>query len=113
MPHRPDDSQREIAQDGVGNCRVPADPPVPPNHLLNCRAMNYLSGKHILLGVTGGIAAYKSAELVRLLRSQGAAVRVVMTSAAPSLVIVAPTARRSFGRTPRSTKPALEEVALP
>ena len=86
MPHRPDDSQREIAQDAVGNCRVPADPPVPPNHLLNCRAMNYLSGKHILLGVTGGIAAYKSAELVRLLRSQGAAVRVVMTSAAHSFI---------------------------
>ena len=40
--------------------------------------MNYLSGKHILLGVTGGIAAYKSAELVRQLREQGADVRVVM-----------------------------------
>jgi phosphopantothenoylcysteine decarboxylase/phosphopantothenate--cysteine ligase len=30
--------------------------------------MNYLNGKQILLGVSGGIAAYKSAELVRQLR---------------------------------------------
>ena len=48
--------------------------------------MNELSGKHILLGVTGGIAAYKSAELVRLLRKQGAEVRVVMTAAAREFV---------------------------
>jgi len=48
--------------------------------------MNWLSGKHILLGVTGGIAAYKSAELVRLLRGQGAEVRVVMTTAACSFI---------------------------
>ncbi|TAL47741.1 MAG: bifunctional phosphopantothenoylcysteine decarboxylase/phosphopantothenate--cysteine ligase CoaBC [Methylovulum sp.] len=38
--------------------------------------------KHILLGVSGGIAAYKSAELVRLLRKRGAEVRVVMTQSA-------------------------------
>ena len=38
--------------------------------------------KHILLGVSGGIAAYKSAELVRLLKKQGAEVRVVMTKSA-------------------------------
>ncbi|MGB5718596.1 MAG: bifunctional phosphopantothenoylcysteine decarboxylase/phosphopantothenate--cysteine ligase CoaBC, partial [Gammaproteobacteria bacterium] len=48
--------------------------------------MNGLSGKHILLGVTGGIAAYKSAELVRQLRQQGAEVRVVMTAAAMEFV---------------------------
>ena len=48
--------------------------------------MNTLSGKHILLGVTGGIAAYKSAELVRQLRRQGAEVRVVMTAAATGFV---------------------------
>ena len=48
--------------------------------------MNYLSGKHILLGVTGGIAAYKSAELVRQLREQGADVRVVMTVAATEFI---------------------------
>jgi phosphopantothenoylcysteine decarboxylase/phosphopantothenate--cysteine ligase len=42
--------------------------------------------KHILLAVSGGIAAYKSAELVRLLRKQGAAVRVVMTRSAMQFV---------------------------
>ena len=48
--------------------------------------MNFLSGKRILVGVTGGIAAYKSAELVRQLRAAGASVRVVMTSAATEFV---------------------------
>jgi phosphopantothenoylcysteine decarboxylase/phosphopantothenate--cysteine ligase len=48
--------------------------------------MNYLIGKHILLGVTGGIAAYKSAELVRQLRLSGAVVRVVMTAAATEFI---------------------------
>ncbi|MGB5441071.1 MAG: bifunctional phosphopantothenoylcysteine decarboxylase/phosphopantothenate--cysteine ligase CoaBC [Gammaproteobacteria bacterium] len=48
--------------------------------------MNTLSGKHILLGVTGGIAAYKSAELIRQLREQGAVVRVVMTRAAGEFI---------------------------
>jgi phosphopantothenoylcysteine decarboxylase / phosphopantothenate---cysteine ligase len=42
--------------------------------------------KRVLLGVTGGIAAYKSAELVRLLRKQGAEVRVVMTASAIQFV---------------------------
>lgn len=44
--------------------------------------MSSLTNKQILLGVTGGIAAYKSAELVRRLRERGASVRVVMTEAA-------------------------------
>jgi len=44
--------------------------------------MSTLSNKRILLGVTGGIAAYKSADLVRRLRQQGAQIRVVMTTAA-------------------------------
>lgn len=48
--------------------------------------MSYLSGKHILLGVCGGVAAYKSAELLRLLRKQGASVQVVMTEAASRFV---------------------------
>ena len=42
--------------------------------------------KHILLGVSGGIAAYKSAELVRLLKKQGAEVQVVMTQSAMQFV---------------------------
>ncbi len=41
-----------------------------------------LANRRILLGVTGGIAAYKSAELIRRLRDHGAEVRVVMTPAA-------------------------------
>jgi len=45
-----------------------------------------MSGKRILLGVTGGIAAYKSAELVRRLRDTGAEVRVVMTQGAMAFV---------------------------
>lgn len=38
-----------------------------------------LKGKHILVGVTGGIAAYKTASLIRLLVKEGAEVKVVMT----------------------------------
>lgn len=48
--------------------------------------MQALFNKKILLGVTGGIAAYKSAELVRLLIKAGAEVRVVMTPAAREFV---------------------------
>jgi phosphopantothenoylcysteine decarboxylase/phosphopantothenate--cysteine ligase len=45
-----------------------------------------LTGKKILLGLTGGIAAYKAAELARLLVRQGADVRVAMTDAATRFV---------------------------
>lgn len=45
-----------------------------------------LKGKRIALGVTGGIAAYKAAELVRLLVKQGASVQVAMTEAATHFV---------------------------
>ncbi len=48
--------------------------------------MASLNGKHVLLGITGGIAAYKCAELVRGLRKAGAEVRVVMTAAAERFV---------------------------
>ena len=41
---------------------------------------------NILLGVCGGIAAYKSAELVRALQRQGMQVRVVMTKAAEEFI---------------------------
>lgn len=44
--------------------------------------MGILAGKRVVLGVTGGIAAYKAADLVRRLREQEAEVRVVMTRAA-------------------------------
>jgi phosphopantothenoylcysteine decarboxylase/phosphopantothenate--cysteine ligase len=45
-----------------------------------------LKGKRILLGITGGIAAYKAAELVRLLKKAGADVRVAMTEAATRFI---------------------------
>jgi phosphopantothenoylcysteine decarboxylase/phosphopantothenate--cysteine ligase len=45
-------------------------------------SMSQLAGKTVVLGVTGGIAAYKAAELCRLLVKAGARVRVVMTPAA-------------------------------
>ncbi|RDY61322.1 bifunctional phosphopantothenoylcysteine decarboxylase/phosphopantothenate--cysteine ligase CoaBC [Flagellimonas nanhaiensis] len=45
-----------------------------------------LSGKNILLGITGGIAAYKTTFLVRLLIKAGAEVKVVMTQSASSFV---------------------------
>ncbi|WP_292191526.1 flavoprotein, partial [Mesorhizobium sp.] len=45
-----------------------------------------LSGKRILLIIGGGIAAYKALDLIRRLRERGAAVRVVMTSAAQEFV---------------------------
>ena len=48
--------------------------------------MEAMLKKKILLGVTGGIAAYKSAELVRLIIKSGAEVRVVMTAAATEFV---------------------------
>ena len=48
--------------------------------------MNELNGKRILLGVTGGIAAYKAAELVRLLKKNGADVRAVMTDSGAQFV---------------------------
>lgn len=44
------------------------------------------SSTNILLGVTGGIAAYKSAEIIRRLQEQGASVRVVMTESAEKFI---------------------------
>ena len=48
--------------------------------------MNTLAGKNIILGITGGIAAYKSADLTRRLKEHGADVRIVMTTAATEFV---------------------------
>ena len=45
-----------------------------------------LSGKHILLIIGGGIAAYKSLELIRRLRERGAGVRAILTSAGSHFV---------------------------
>lgn len=48
--------------------------------------MSTLNGKNIVIGITGGIAAYKSADLTRRLIEAGADVRVVMTAAATGFV---------------------------
>ncbi len=48
--------------------------------------MNDLSGKHIVLGLSGGIACYKAAELCRALIKEGATVQVVMTEAAEQFI---------------------------
>ena len=48
--------------------------------------MSSLSGKKILLGISGSIAAYKAAYLVRLLTKEGASVRVIMTSSAKDFI---------------------------
>ena len=45
-----------------------------------------LEGKTILLGITGGIAAYKSCNIVRLLQKRGARVKVVMSEHATEFV---------------------------
>ena len=45
-----------------------------------------MKGKHILLGITGGIAAYKSASLCRLLIKSGATVQVIMSQAATEFI---------------------------
>jgi phosphopantothenoylcysteine decarboxylase / phosphopantothenate---cysteine ligase len=48
--------------------------------------MNDLAGKHIVLGLSGGIACYKAAELCRALIKEGASVQVVMTEAAEQFI---------------------------
>ena len=57
--------------------------PLAPATLLR---MNDLAGKHIVLGLTGGIACYKAAELCRALIKEGATVQVVMTEAATQFI---------------------------
>ncbi|MBS0593762.1 MAG: phosphopantothenate synthase, partial [Proteobacteria bacterium] len=48
--------------------------------------MQDLQGRHVVLGLSGGIACYKSAELVRELVRHGASVQVVMTEAAAQFI---------------------------
>lgn len=52
----------------------------------NCAGRVSLKGKHILLGITGSIAAYKAAVLCRLLKTAGAEVKVVMTPTAKAFI---------------------------
>ena len=48
--------------------------------------LSILQGKRIVLGVSGGIAAYKACELLRLMQKQGAEVQVMMTRHAEKFV---------------------------
>ncbi len=66
-----------------------------------------LAGKNILLGITGSIAAYKCAFLVRLLVKQGANVKVVMTSAAQQFIT--PLTLSTLSKNPVLTQYADEE----
>ena len=61
-----------------------------------------LKGKKVLLGVTASIAAYKSAELVRLFKKAGASVRVIQTEA--SLDFIAPLTLATLSENPVLTK---------
>lgn len=67
-----------------------------------------LAGKKILLGVSGGIAAYKSCELLRLLQKKGAEVRVCMTEAATQFV--APLTFASLSKCPVYLKNGASEA---
>src|ERR1700754_140660 len=69
-----------------------------------------LQNKKILLGVTGSIAAYKSAVLTRLLVKAGAEVRVVMTEAAHDFVT--PLTLATLSKNPVSTKFSDEETGV-
>ena len=48
--------------------------------------MNELAGKHIVLGLSGGVACYKAADFCRQLIKAGATVQVVMTEAAEQFI---------------------------
>ena len=68
---------------------VSLSPKPRPSHYVAVTAWgnrNLLTNKRILLGVTGGIAAYKSADLIRRLQDSGADVQVVMTPAAQEFI---------------------------
>ena len=76
-----------------------------------------MRGRNVLLGISGGIAAYKAAELARMLRREGADVRVVMTRAATEFVAPLtfetltgrPVATEMFAR---RTEPEIEHIEL-
>ncbi|ALT00112.1 bifunctional phosphopantothenoylcysteine decarboxylase/phosphopantothenate--cysteine ligase CoaBC [Lacimicrobium alkaliphilum] len=64
--------------------------------------MTSLTGKKVLLGITGGIAAYKTPDLVRKLKAKGAQVRVVLTASAKEFV--SPLALQAVSGLPVSTE---------
>jgi len=70
---------------GGGKARLYVCPQMLPS-LCYIAPMNDLAGKHIVLGLTGGIACYKAAELCRALIKEGATVQVVMTEGAAQFI---------------------------
>jgi len=79
--------------------------------------VDVLSGKKILLCITGSVAAYKSCDVIRALRKEGATVRVAMTSAAEKFIGVATLAALSGNDVittlfPGTPKAGLEHIEL-
>ncbi len=77
----PPPAQRAWPEEGKASL-----PETRANTTATLRAMSDLAGKHIVLGLTGGIACYKAAELCRALVKEGATVQVVMTEAAAQFI---------------------------
>ncbi|MEO6348521.1 MAG: bifunctional phosphopantothenoylcysteine decarboxylase/phosphopantothenate--cysteine ligase CoaBC [Aquaticitalea sp.] len=73
--------------------------------------MSILSGKNILLGITAGIAAYKSANLVRLFINAGANVKVVMTPASKDFIT--PLTLSTLSKNPVHSSFTIEEMDNP
>ena len=74
--------------------------------------MDSLINKNILLGVTGGIAAYKAAEIVRHLKKSGSSVRVVMTKSAEEFITPLTLQALSGNRVSRELLDAEAEAAM-
>ena len=74
--------------------------------------MDSLINKNILLGVTGGIAAYKAAEIVRHLKKSGSSVRVVMTKSAEEFITPLTLQALSGNRVSRDLLDAEAEAAM-
>ncbi|NQU68036.1 MAG: bifunctional phosphopantothenoylcysteine decarboxylase/phosphopantothenate--cysteine ligase CoaBC [Candidatus Marinimicrobia bacterium] len=84
---------------------------------MNHDNLNPLAGKKILLCVTGSVAAYKSCDVIRTLRKDGATVQVAMTSAAEKFIGVATLAALTGNDVittmfPKSPKAGLEHIEL-
>jgi phosphopantothenoylcysteine decarboxylase/phosphopantothenate--cysteine ligase len=72
--------------------------------------MGHLSNRNIVIGVSGGIAAYKAAELVRLLRREGAIVRVIMSRGA--LAFITPLSMQALSGNPVHTELLDEDAEM-
>jgi len=72
--------------DAAPNLQEAVKPAMPAPLLPSAAGLQSLSGKRILLIISGGIAAYKSLDLIRRLRERGAEVRPLMTAAAQEFV---------------------------